>query len=62
MAIVAPKARKHLSADALAGLVHNGLAHIPDARRLAGCCLTGSEFMKQISRPSSFVFIQRRED
>ena len=32
MASVAPKARKHLSADALCGLVRNGLAHIPDSR------------------------------
>jgi hypothetical protein len=32
MAIVAPKARKHLSADALFGLVRNGFAHIPDYR------------------------------
>src|SRR5215831_2118906 len=32
MSIVAPKARKPLSADALFGLVRNGFAHIPDAR------------------------------
>ena len=32
MAMVAPKARKHLSADALFGLVRNGFAHIPDYR------------------------------
>jgi len=32
MSIVAPKARKHLSADALFGLVRNGFAHLPDAR------------------------------
>jgi hypothetical protein len=32
MAIVAPKARKHLSADALFRLVRNGFATIPDAR------------------------------
>src|SRR5918911_4870893 len=32
MSIVAPKARKHLSADALFGLVRNGFAHIPEAR------------------------------
>ncbi len=32
MFIVAPKARKHLSADALFGLVRNGFAHIPDYR------------------------------
>jgi hypothetical protein len=32
MAIVAPKARKHLSADALLHLVQNGFASIPDAR------------------------------
>jgi hypothetical protein len=30
MASVAPKARKHLSADALFRLVRNGFAHIPD--------------------------------
>lgn len=32
MSTVAPKTRKHLSADALFGLVRNGLAHIPDYR------------------------------
>src|SRR5215510_14621183 len=32
MAIVAPKARKHLSADVLFHLVRYGFAHIPDAR------------------------------
>src|SRR5215468_1275017 len=32
MANVAPKARKHLSADALFRLVHTGLDHIPDYR------------------------------
>src|ERR1700751_1305822 len=32
MASVAPKVRKHLSADALFRLVHTGFAHIPDDR------------------------------
>src|SRR5262245_34321722 len=32
MAIVVPKARKHLSADALFALVRNGFAHIPEYR------------------------------
>ena len=32
LASVAPKARKHLSADALFRLVHTGFAHIPDYR------------------------------
>ena len=32
MARVAPKARKHLSADALFRLVHTGFDHIPDDR------------------------------
>src|SRR5262245_63672390 len=32
MSIVAPKVRKHLSADALFGLVRNGFAHVPDYR------------------------------
>jgi hypothetical protein len=32
MSSVAPKARKHLSADARFGLVRHGLAHIPDYR------------------------------
>ena len=32
MSIVAPKERKHLSADALFGLVRNGFSHIPDYR------------------------------
>ena len=33
MAIVVPKVRKHLSADALFRLVRHGFAHIPDSRR-----------------------------
>src|SRR4029450_208354 len=32
MSTVVPKVRKHLSADALFGLVRNGFAHIPDYR------------------------------
>src|SRR6476659_9170615 len=32
MSLVAPKARKHLSADALFGLVRSGFAAIPDYR------------------------------
>ena len=32
MSTVAPKTRKHLSADPLFGLVRNGLANIPDYR------------------------------
>src|SRR6184192_3451920 len=32
MSIVAPKARKHLSADALFHLVRSGFANIPDPR------------------------------
>ena len=32
MSIVAPKERKHLSADALFGLVRSGFANIPDYR------------------------------
>ena len=32
MAIVAPKGRRHLSANALFGLVRNGFATIPDYR------------------------------
>ena len=32
MAIIAPQVRKHLSADALFGLVRNGFARIPDYR------------------------------
>src|SRR5262244_521139 len=32
MAMVVPKTRTHLSADALIGLVRNGFAHIPDYR------------------------------
>ncbi len=32
MSMVVPKVRKHLSADALFGLVRNGFAHIPDYR------------------------------
>jgi hypothetical protein len=32
MSIIAPQVRKHLSADALFGLVRNGFARIPDYR------------------------------
>jgi hypothetical protein len=32
MSLVAPKGRKHLSADALFRLVRSGFAHIPDYR------------------------------
>ena len=32
MSLVAPKERKHLSADALFGLVRSGFATIPDYR------------------------------
>jgi hypothetical protein len=32
MAILAPKGRKHLSADALLRLVHSGFANIPEDR------------------------------
>ena len=32
MAIIAPKGRKHLSADALFRLVRSGFANIPDHR------------------------------
>ena len=32
MGLIAPKARKHLSADALFGLLRNGFAKVPDHR------------------------------
>jgi hypothetical protein len=36
MSILVPQVRKHLSADALFGLVRNGFAHIPDDRSHEG--------------------------
>ena len=32
MGLIAPKARKHLSADALFGLLRNGFSKVPDHR------------------------------
>src|SRR5712691_9952950 len=36
MSLMAPHVRKHLSADALFGLVRNGFARLPDSRSYEG--------------------------
>src|SRR5262250_3043525 len=67
MSIVAPKARKHLSADALFGLVRNGFAHIPDYRlsetdiALADA-LMAAFAMFSLKAPSLLAFDQQRAE
>ena len=67
MAMVAPKARKHLSADALCGLVRNGFAHIPDYRlsepdiALADT-LMAAFAMFSLKAPSLLAFDQERAE
>jgi hypothetical protein len=67
MAIVVPKVRKHLSADALLGLVRNGLAHIPDYRLsetdipLADALMSGFA-MFSLKAPSLLAFDKERAE
>ena len=67
MAIVAPKGRKHLSADALFRLVRSGFATIPDARLSdTGISLTDalmSAFaMFSLTSPSLLAFDKERTE
>jgi hypothetical protein len=65
MSSMAPKARKHLSADALFGLVRNGFAHIPDYRLsetdipLADALMSAFA-MFSLKAPSLLAFDQER--
>ena len=67
MARVAPKARKHLSADALFRLVHTGFNHIPDYRP-AGVDITLSDVlmsafaMFSLKAPSLLAFDKERAE
>src|SRR5919202_4244558 len=67
MAIVVPKVRQHLSADALFGLVRNGFAHIPDYRAsdvditLPGVLMSAFE-MFSLKAPSLLAFDKERAE
>src|SRR5215510_215558 len=65
MSIVAPKGRKHLSADALFRLVRNGFAGIPDHRTddtgISGTDALMSAFaMFSLKSPSLLAFDKER--
>jgi hypothetical protein len=65
MTRVAPKARKHLSADALFGLVRNGFAPILDARRsetdiACADALMAAFAMFSLKAPSLLAFDKER--
>jgi hypothetical protein len=67
MAIVAPKARKHLSADALFHLVRSGFATIPDPRRDRGDisltdALMSAFAMFSLKAPSLLAFDKERAE
>src|SRR2546427_9504414 len=67
MAIVAPKGRKHLSADALFRLVHTGFDHIPDYRPAdADIALTDALMaafaMFSLQSPSLLAFDKERAE
>src|ERR671937_1042382 len=67
MSMVAPKARKHLSADALFGLVRNGFAHIPDYRLSApdislADALMAAFAMFSLKAPSLLAFDKERAE
>src|SRR5262250_3430064 len=67
MAMVVPKTRTHLSADALIGLVRKGFAHIPDYRlsepdiALADA-LMAAFAMFSLKAPSLLAFDQQRAE
>jgi hypothetical protein len=67
MAILAPKGRKHLSADALLRLVHSGFANIPDDRpddadiSLADVLMSAFA-MFSLKSPSLLAFDQQRAE
>ena len=67
MAIVAPKARKHLSADALFHLVRSGFATIPDPRRDNGDIALADALMSafamfSLKAPSLLAFDKERAE
>jgi hypothetical protein len=67
MAIVVPKARKHLSADALFHLVHSGFATIPDPRGEEGDIsltdvLMSAFAMFSLKAPSLLAFDKERAE
>jgi hypothetical protein len=67
MTIVAPKARKHLSADALFHLVRSGFATIPDPRRDHGDisltnALMSAFAMFSLKAPSLLAFDKERAE
>ena len=67
MSIVAPKARKHLSADALFHLVRSGFATIPDPRRDDGDisltdALMSAFAMFSLKAPSLLAFDKERAE
>src|SRR5919204_6095538 len=67
MAMMVPKARKHLSADALFGLVRNGFAHIPDYRLSApdislADALMAAFAMFSLKAPSLLAFDKERAE
>jgi hypothetical protein len=67
MALVAPKARKHLSADALFGLVRSGFATIPEPRRAHGDisltdALMSAFAMFSLKAPSLLAFDKERAE
>src|SRR2546425_10392110 len=67
MAIVAPKARKHLSADALFHLVRSGFATIPDPRRDHGDIALTDALMSafalfSLKAPSLLAFDKERAE
>ena len=67
MSIVAPKARKHLSADALFHLVRSGFANIPDPRCADGDisltdALMSAFAMFSLKAPSLLAFDKERAE
>src|SRR5437867_10076933 len=67
MSIVAPKARKHLSADALFHLVRSGFATIPDPRRDNGDIALADALMSafamfSLKAPSLLAFDKERAE
>src|SRR5499426_3698931 len=67
MSIVIPTVRKHLSADALFGLVRNGFVHIPDYRRsepdiALADALMSAFAMFSLKAPSLLAFDKERAE
>src|SRR6059036_2694522 len=67
MSIVAPKARKHLSADALFHLVRSGFANIPDPRGDDGDIALADALMSafamfSLKAPSLLAFDKERAE